>query len=299
MKYVSAVFFFFICLNLKAQNEDSLEYWRKSIELDEFMVTAPRSSFDIDFFIKLMLKDSSLLKAFQELKFNNHNAYHHCTLHDKKWIKKEELEGRTNHQFNYGCGDTKWLDLHTSKNYYKDKREPRSFTAKMYEKVFVRIGRFCSELINQKSNNKQLYYSELKNFVFRPGHNSNIPFIGRKLAVFSNEMRNAYHFKLGRKEENGTFSYVFEVTEKEKYFFTQTVIKKMVTVFDASTLEVKSRTLNAAYSNSLYSFDVNMRLELKEINGSYLPSRVSYRGWYDVAFKPTERATFEVKYFYQ
>lgn len=74
------------------------------------------------------------------------------------------------------------------------------------------------------------------------------------------------------------------------------MIKELNTTFDKRTLQILARSVVMQYSNMAFDFDVNMDIQLGYFdNGEVLlPTKVSYRGSWNVPFKKEERSAFTV-----
>ena len=56
--------------------------------------------------------------------------------------------------------------------------------------------------------------------------------------------------------------------------------------------QVLGRYVDIKYSNWVFSFDIQMNIELANINGELLPTKITYQGNWDIPFHKVERASF-------
>ena len=84
----------------------------------------------------------------------------------------------------------------------------------------------------------------------------------------------------------------FKVIKKPSTSDGDVMIREMTTIFDARDMKILGRYVDMKYHNLLFSFDIQMNIELNRFNGELLPVKVSYQGNWDIPFHPTERASF-------
>ena len=138
--------------------------------------------------------------------------------------------------------------------------------------------------------------TKLKTLIFSPGRKvKGIPFISSKTEIFSPEMRQFYRYEFARgKYLDSIPVYRFKVIRKPSIADNDVMIKELTTIFDMRTFQILGRYVDMKYSNFLFSFDVQMNIELNNFNGELLPTKITYQGNWDVPFHKTERASFLV-----
>jgi hypothetical protein len=72
------------------------------------------------------------------------------------------------------------------------------------------------------------------------------------------------------------------------------MIKELTTIFDKRNFQILGRYVDMKYDNLLFSFDVQMNIELGyfDNNEALLPTKISYQGNWDIPLKREERASF-------
>ena len=106
-------------------------------------------------------------------------------------------------------------------------------------------------------------------------------------------MRQYYLYQFARGKYLDTVPvYRFRVVRKPSISDNDVIIKEMTTIFDMRTFQILGRYVDLKYSNWIFSFDVQMNIELASFNGVLLPTKITYQGNWDVPFHQTERASF-------
>ena len=83
------------------------------------------------------------------------------------------------------------------------------------------------------------------------------------------------------------------IESKEK----ENVIDEMVTWFDYNSFEVLARNYSMSYNAGVYSFDVNMQVEMMRAGKYLIPRLIRYNGMWDVVFKKKEKGVFTATIF--
>src|SRR6185437_8643307 len=86
--------------------------------------------------------------------------------------------------------------------------------------------------------------------------------------------------------------YIFRVLKKPSEADGDVIIKEMTTIFDMRNFQILGRYIDLKYSNFLFSFDVQIKIELGKFDGELLPIKITYQGNWDIPFHKTERASF-------
>ncbi|HLO81645.1 MAG TPA: hypothetical protein VK166_11830, partial [Chitinophagaceae bacterium] len=127
-----------------------------------------------------------------------------------------------------------------------------------------------------------------------------IPLMGDKAAMFDDDMSKWYDFGIDIQEKNGSPYYVFTVrgkTKEEGGDPDKLVIDKMTTWFDYKSFDVLSRTYSLSYKAGLYSFNVDMEVELSRFGELLVPTVIRYNGQWSVVFKKKEKGVFTATLF--
>ena len=190
-------------------------------------------------------------------------------------------------------------------DYFDKKRQPNYYTATLFDRLFLTHGKVCegenvadTMRYGNEDSRTAGYINDLKKLIFRPGEKIDIPIIGKKTAIFSEKMRPYYDYSLTSKMYKGkTDCYVFSVIPKKEADEDDTVIKSLETYFAKNNnYQIVGRAYRLQHSGVLFSFDVVMNIELDKIDNTYLPTFVSYEGFWDIAFRKPERAKFSAEF---
>ncbi len=267
------------------------------------VVTAERSGFDTEDFIRLVRKDSSFYRAFHNLRLVNYKAENDMRFFDKKNKVAATYFSRTSQQSDGDCRTMDVLEEKTTGNFYKRKKKYRYYTAKMYDRVFYTHGKICGEeeMLEEKESNLkglQKYYNELKRLIFQPGERVKVPLIGSKTAIFDTKLAPYYDYFITSKPfTNGADCYVFSAVVKPDFLEKKagkTVIKYLETFFEKSNLQVVGRKYHLVYSG-VFDFDVTMDVELMKRGGRYYPRVVQYNGFWNIPTRKIEIANFTAR----
>jgi hypothetical protein len=128
-----------------------------------------------------------------------------------------------------------------------------------------------------------------------------VPFIGDKLDVFDTTMLKYYDYILDSEYHGGRSCWKFSVVAKdsvddEPADEDDTVIKRMVTWFDDSTMIVVGREYRIAHASMLLDFDIRIEVDNMLMGGEPLPVRVRYDGDWDIPFKHRELVRFVLNF---
>jgi hypothetical protein len=106
-------------------------------------------------------------------------------------------------------------------------------------------------------------------------------------------MREYYYYRFARgKYLDSIPVYIFKVLRKPSIADNDVIIKEMTTIFDMRNFQILGRYMDLKYSNFLFSFNVQMNIELGKFQGEMLPIKITYQGNWDIPFHKTERASF-------
>ena len=275
-----------------------------SVQLDSVVIAATRQGFEVEDFIQLVKDDESLHNAFHNLRRISCHFESEMQFHNKKDQVKAEMTGTYDQQYDGNCRRLINQDELGEGNYFKGKKKKlRYYTAKLYDRVFITHGEVCdpSETSTESAEAGDAidgHMEELKKLIFSPGSKADVPFIGSKTELFSEDMWQYYDFSIKSDTFDGVPVYVFDASVKAEYADkeSKTVFKTLTTYFSKSDFQVLSRTYRLAYSTLIYMFDVTMHVDLVRINGAYYPSYVKYDGTWNIPTKKRESGFFTVRF---
>ncbi len=306
MKYYYFIFFFFLSQTSFGQR-DTIEFSSFSIQLDSLVVTATRKGFDVDDFIKMVQEDESFYKAFRNIRTLTYTSDNDLKMFSKKGKIKASLKNTIQQTSDGRCRTMETINPEIAGKYYKRKKKIRYYTAKMHDRLFFTYGKVCeSDRIEDQEgleDSKNLsgmskHINELKKLIFYPGQKADVPFIGKKTAIFEEKMAKYYDFSISSKiYKSETDCYVFLAKVKDGTKRDKTVIKYMETFFDKKTFQVIARNYHLAHSGAMFDFDVKMDISLKTIGEKYVPEFIAYDGQWDIPFNKREISKFNISFY--
>ncbi|MDB4414923.1 hypothetical protein OAG16_00690 [Saprospiraceae bacterium] len=306
MKYYYLLSFLFFFQTSFCQR-DTIEFSSFSIQLDSLVVTATRKGFDVNDFIKMIQEDESFYKAFRNIRTMTYTSDNDLKMFSKKGKVKASLINTINQTSDGRCRTMKTINPIISGKFYKRKKKIRYYTAKMHDRLFFTYGKVCeSKRIEDQEgydNSKNLtgmrkHINELKKLIFYPGKKADIPFIGKKTAIFEKNMAKFYDFSISSKTyKSKTDCYVFLAKVKNGTKHSKTVIKYMETFFDKKTFQVIARNYHLSHSGTMFDFDVKMDISLNIIGEKYVPEFITYDGQWDVPFNKPEVSKFKISFY--
>ncbi len=300
--------FFVVCLACciwsvaSAQKEDSIYY---KLTLDEFVVKDTR--LNLKNFIKKIQTDETFYRAFKNLRKHTYQAENSITLYDKK---KNVRAGYESLILQHSDGSCRTMDVQkesvTGSFFEKNSRKPRFYTAELFDRLFLTHGKVCEgtseddadSLSLQKADDKTSgHINDLKKLIFKPGERVNVPFIGKKMEIFSEKMQPYYDYSfLSGRYKDSVDCYIFTVRAKPGMGEKETVVKFMETYFDKVDFQVLGRNYRLKYANWIFQFDVTMNIELGKLGKKYIPYFIHYDGYWDIPLKKPEIAVFYSKF---
>lgn len=273
------------------------------VTLDEFIIKAEPDLNKEDFIMRVV-NDSSFYQAYLNMRYYAHIFDSHLTVFNKGEKEKATLHREAVQHFD---NEMVWVTL--EKEQLKGKLKNRKgehiyLTAEMYDDVFFpkekyRASNTISTMDQDLSNASKLdkYKSQLKKMLFNPGQEiSSVPFIGDKVAIFSDEMVQYYNFNIFMREYQGRQVYAFDISEKEGNKSSDTVIKSMLSYFDQETMTVLMREYQLVSDVLLFDFDITIRVENQLVNNQPVPQRMVYDGQWNVLFKKPEIIKFDLDF---
>ena len=248
-------------------------------------------------FIDAVLADTGFYKAFYNMKKYAFIAENRIYTYDKKNKVDGRIYRKLKHSNVQGQHKIEYIAKRDSGNLYKTNGKYQLYTVEMFDYIFMNA--YNSDFIKGpglpgSGGKNEGYKDKLKTLIFAPGHKvKGIPFISSKTEIFSRDMRDYYFYQFARgKYLDSIPVYRFRVVRKPSIADNDVVIKELTTIFDTRTFQVLGRYVDLKYSNWLFSFDIQMNIELANIDGELLPTKITYQGNWDVPFHKVERASF-------
>lgn len=278
-------------------------------QLGEVVVHGGAKGLRLEGFFHQVMDDTTFYHAFLNTKYHTHAVESELRVRDKKSRETASLY-REGHLVRAGPMAELVLDSAHETGNLRDKRGGiRFLTAEMYDDVFFPKDQWRAsnhiasreQEINRESRFDK-YKSELKKFMFNPGQEiASVPFIGDKLDIFDPTMTPLYDFSVGSELRDGKPCWLFTALAKdtvngEETDEDDTVIKRMLTWFDQSTMNVMAREYRIQHAGMLLDFDISIRVVNAFADGDLVPMEVHYEGDWDIPFKKRELVRFYLRY---
>ena len=276
----------------------------KVVRMSEFVVSAGLSELDTEDLIKQVTEDSTFYQAFLNLKYYPHDmegkvrafykdesergsmdriAKRIVTDSDMMWV--EVVSEITNGKIRKRNGDWKYLTV----DMYDD-----VFFSTQKEKVSKNIGKMDQELVSGSKLEK--HKAQLKKMLFNPGSPiDNVPFIGDKMAIFSDEMVPYYDYSIYAQNWHDSVPCLVFTCFTKPGMEDETVIRNMISFFHRDTKEVIAREYRLAHNTIFFDFDISIKVENNLISGELVPVTIEYDGFWDIPFKKPEIIRFDLK----
>jgi hypothetical protein len=136
---------------------------------------------------------------------------------------------------------------------------------------------------------------------FNPGTKiPGIPFIGKKVALFDEDVAQHYDFLIDMQDYQGENCYVFIVTTRDDLSRSEkndVVINSMTTWFNSRTMEIVARDYDLSYDAGVYDFDVHMQVEMDRFGSYLVPKLIRYIGNWHAITQGRENGIFTATLF--
>lgn len=286
--------------------DSSVTVEKNVITLKEVVV---RSDLNVPAFIERVKNDTTFYKAFRNLKVLEYTSLNDIRILDKKGKTKASLNSRTRQHRNNNCRWTEILEEKTTGDMYDRKHRLNYTTADMYAGLFFAMDTVCGEtnivgdmaFSLQGKSGMEKHKEQLKMLFFNPGKKiPGIPLIGKKIALFDEDVSERYDFSIDINSYQGEMCYVFNLVPKEDLRSGQkdkVVVNEMTTWFRIDTWEIVARKYDLSYNAGVYEFDVHMEVEMTKFGEYLVPKLLRYNGNWNVWFKKRERAVFTATLF--
>jgi len=278
----------------------------KVVTMDEVVIKAAIEDFDVDDFITQVVEDTSFYQAFLNLKYFPHDIRGAMVVYDKDETEYATLQ-RKARQF-LSTDEIKWVEITFEKSNGRIRKKNgkwRYLTAEVYDDVFfpTHKHRVNNEMVRKEqelvSGSKiEKHKAQLKKMLFNPGQPiDNVPFIGDKLAIFSEEMVPYYDFSIFLYDYKDSIPCIAFSSFVKKGMEDEVVIRDMTSYFHRDTQEVIGREYRLAHKTILFDFDIEIEVENTYEGDWLVPQKVSYDGAWDVPFKKPEIISFQMECF--
>jgi len=302
--FLTCLFPLILVCRADAQTSDS-SIFDLPIEMDEVVISAARSGWDVAAFIRRVKTDTTFYKAFRSMRQTDYSAVNDIRILDKKGRTKASLYSITRQHYDGRCRSMETLEEHATGDFYKRNGSYRYYTAALYAYLFFTEGKICDgdELAGAGHTRPapgrlERGKSQLKQLIFSPGSRiSGVPFMGDKASVFDPEVAKMYDFKLLSVEYEGTECYLFRAIPKPGYV-KDVVFNELSTWFRKSDYSIMARDYTLSFNTLVYDFDVHMKVRLQPVNGRLLPARIEYDGNWHITTQSRERARFTAVFRY-
>lgn len=284
--------------------DTTVMYKNQAFTLTDVVV---RNNFNVASFIEYVKNDTTFYKAFRNLHVLNYSSFNDIRMLDKKQQTQASLLSVTRQLYADGCRTMEVKEEKATGDFYTKKGNYNYTTAEMYAGLFFTKGKVCGEnnIVGQVrfstkgKSGMEKHKEQLKQLFFNPGQDINgIPFIGNKVALFDENIAKNYDYMVDKRDYMGKSCYVFTIKPKpEKADKSKIVIDKMVTWFDAKTLDITGREYSLSYRAGVYDFDVSMEVQLVKFGELLVPKVLRYHGEWDILLKKKERSIFTATLF--
>lgn len=286
---------------LIAQQDSTVDQIYSILILDSITIKADQSRPNIKSMIRHTINDTTFYLAFQRLRRKSYKFLSELYFYQPEWVPLTYFKSVREQHIRDGYRTNKVIE-EKSARHMKDRKGNYEFlTARMYDRIFftnsqVKLSNQWSDRIDQDEkphSRLDKYVHDLKLLLFAPGSEINIPMMGDKTSIFSKSQMKYYNFNITLDTVNYAEPvYIFNITAAPDFSGKQTVIKELTTVFDKQSYQVLHRSYRIAFTTILYSFDVDMDIDLTRHDGEYIPELIRYKGWWNVPFKQPERCSF-------
>lgn len=279
------------------------------IQLGDLVIRAQGNGFNVEGFVQQVMDDTTFQHAFLNTRYHPHRVKSLFRVRNKDERETASLY-RRGRLVREGPVARIELDSVSEQGRLRERDgDLRYLTAEMYDDVFFPKGSWtASNRIAQRqqeidrSSRFDKYKSELKKFMFNPGQEiASVPMIGDKLALFDQEMMPFYDYRIDQGFRSGYSCWVFSAVAKDTVDGDpadedDTVIKRMFTWFDQSSMQVIAREYRIAHASLILDFDISITVDNTLVSGDLVPVKVTYDGVWDIPFKKREIVRFFLDY---
>lgn len=269
--------------------------------LDSLTVTADQSQPDIKSMISQTIHDTTFYRAFQRLRRESYRFSSEMYFYKPEWTPYTYMKSVRDQRIVGGKRTNKIIDEFIHRDMTDRKGNYEFYTASLYDRIFfthhpttvpVRWSGDVTDM-GEPDSRMQKYIQNLKLLLFAPGTKIDLPLMGDKTAIFTEDQMKNYQFSISLDSINYEQpAYVFQIKADPEYSEDKTVIKELSTVYNAQTMKVLHRSYRLTSNTVAYSFDVSMNIRVKKNEGVFLPTTIAYDGWWKIPFKKPELCWF-------
>jgi len=307
MRIVTAVLLLVVLpVSILRAQDSTVTIEKKVIALSDVVI---RNKFDYKTLIHQIVNDTTFYKAFRNLRILNYESLNAIMMYGKNEKLLASLHSKTKQKRKDGCRTMEVLQEDTTGDFYNSNHGYNYMTANLYASLFFTKGKVCNEsnivkgvafnLSNKQGTEK--HKEQLKMLFFNPGKKiPDIPFIGNKLDLYDENAASKYDYKLDARNYKGKYCFTFSIVPKTNLWFYQRsriVVDEMTTYFDAATLEVLYRKYTLSYHAGVYSFNVDMEVEMTKVKELLVPETLRYKGEWNLILKKKEQGSFTASLF--
>lgn len=294
------------CAELQAQVDgDTIS---NVYQLGAVVIHGRADGLDLEGFVQQVKADTSFLHAFLNMRYWPHAVESSLAVRNKGEKEKATLY-RKGHLARAGAMAELRVDSSAESGNLRNRGgKMRYLTAELYEDLFWPKGTWRAdnsiaayERGRRGKGRIEKYKDELKQFMFNPGQEiASVPFIGDKLALFDPHMAPLYNFTIAQEHRNGRPCWQFSATAKDSINGKRadedaTVIKRMRTWFDQTSMQVIAREYRIAHASLILDFDISIQVDNTVVNGELVPTFIRYDGDWDIPLHKRELVRFWLK----
>lgn len=274
--------------------------------LDTIVFSPYASIQSVEALIALLQSDTTFYKAFKNLHFSSYHADHSISFYNKKRNTIiAQMKAETQNVYRGGCRQMHILEENITGNYYKSNKEPKYYTAALYNDLFYEKEKICNkknilskDYLQPKGGAIEKNKAQLKLLMFNPGTPiKGIPLMGNKAAIFDPEIAKLYNFRIETTTKNGVSCYLFEAIPKPEHR-SKVVYQLFRTWLDDLDFHIVAREYQLSYQNALYDFDVYIKVNLINRQQQLLVKDIFYDGNWRVISKGREVAKFKTVFYH-
>lgn len=295
---LGAVFLTIPLLLHAQQEENDLDSIAAYVLMDSVVVKAVAKGLDIKDFVQIMQTDESLYRAFKKLRQISYKGIYQMRFYDKYGLAESGLLADGIQSCNDTCCELEIVNSWDFGRFFKSNGKHRYYTGALFHELFLDKKLFCRTETDTSlpaiADEPSAHKRYLKMLIFRPGVGIDIPMVGHKTAIFSKAHFPKYAFSLEQRSQDSVGYYVFKAVLKEEYA-SDLPIQYLETWFTESDRQITERHFHIVEDTWVYDVDVLIDIELRPIGTDYYPSRIRYRGRWDIPGNPPENGDFLIQ----
>lgn len=287
-----------------AQSDTLVDQIYAVLILDSLTITAGQNEPDIKTMISQTIHDTTFYRAFQRLRRVPFAFTSELYFFNPDWVPHTYMRSKRIQHIHEGMRTNEIIEETIHRDLIDSKGRYRFYTAQMYDRLFLTDDptpvptRWVNDPgdLAVPDSRMEKYIQDLKKLLFAPGSRIDLPLMGDKTAIFDEDQREKYQYKLFL--DTISFPspvYKFQITSNPEISDKATIIKELTTVFDQESKQVLNRSYQLAYQTLLYQFDVSMFIAVRPTTHGYLPTKITYKGWWNIPFKKPEWCQFSFR----